>query len=202
MKRFLLSSTALLMTTAMWAQSAQVPVNFEQLEEKAVQRTKISLNKDMIQIALWAIPKQEDTAKLRKVVSNLQGIYIRSYTFENEGDYSPSDLAPLRKTITGSGWNCLVSVHNKKSGEDTDLCLRKDREQILGLAIVHTEPKEVTVVNILGAITAEEFGQLQEYLEGPEINIEKPKPKDKPKDPKDKPRNSKDKPDNDKLEQD
>jgi hypothetical protein len=182
MKRLIQLSTALLIASAIWAQSAQVPIDFEQLEKKASDSTKISLDKDLIQMALWVIPKKPETEKLRKVVSNLQGIYIRSYTFDKEGDYSPSDLAPLRKTITGSGWNCLVSVHNKKTGEDTDLCLRKDKDRILGLAIINAEPKELTVVNILGAITPEEFSQMQEFLDMPEINIEKSKPKDKPKD--------------------
>ena len=184
MKRLIQLSTALLIASAIWAQSAQVPIDFEQLEKKASDSTKISLDKDFIQMALWVIPKKPETEKLRKVVSNLQGIYIRSYTFDKEGDYSPSDLAPLRKTITGSGWSCLVSVHNKKTAEDTDLCLRKDKDRILGLAIINAEPKELTVVNILGAITPEEFSQFQEFLDTPKINIEKPKPKhnDKPKD--------------------
>jgi hypothetical protein len=195
MKPFLQFSTTLLIAAAACAQSAQVPVDFEQLKDKANKTTNISLNKGTIQLALLVIPNKPETAKLRKAISNLQGIYVRSYTFDHEGDYSPSDLEPLRKTITGNGWDCLVSVHNKRKGEDTDLCLRKDKDQILGLAVINAEPKEVTVVNILGAITPEEFGEIQKWFELPEINIEsrpeKPKPSDKPEKskPKDKPRN-------------
>jgi hypothetical protein len=205
MKCFLPLSTTLLMAATMWAQSAQVqsaqvqsaqvPIDFEQLAKKAEQVTRISLDKDAIQMAMWLIPKNGDTAKLRKVIENLQGIYVRSYTFDKDGDFSSSDLDPLRRIITGSGWSCLVSVHKKKTGEDTDLCLRKDKDRILGLAIINAEPKELTVVNILGAITPEEFSQLQEFFDIPTINIEKPQARDKPKDPKDKP--DKGKPDQD-----
>jgi hypothetical protein len=202
MKRFLLSSTALLMTTAIWAQSAQVPIDFEQLAQKADQVTRISLDRDAIRMAMWLIPKDGDTAKVRKVIENLQGIYVRSYTFDKGGDFSSSDLDPLRKIITGSGWSCLVSVHKKKTGEDTDLCLRKDKDRILGLAIINAQPKELTVVNILGAITPEEFSQIQEFFDIPAINIEKPQTKDKPKNPKDKPKNSKDTQDKNKPDPD
>ena len=190
MKRFIQFLPALLMTTAMWAQSAQIPLDFGQLEKKASKATNVSINKSMFDLILRFLPKDDpDADKLRKVLSNLQGIYVRSFDFENEGDYSPGDLAPLRKIITGSGWNCLVSVHNKKTGEDTDFCLRQDKDKILGLAIISAEAKKLTVVNILGAITEDELEMLQGKFGVPEINLgdksSKPKSKDKPKDDED-----------------
>lgn len=187
MKRFLSLLASLLVCTAVHAQSAQISLDFDQLEEKASDVRKVSISRDLIQLALFAIPKGPDTDKARKLISSLQGIYIRSYSFDSAGDYSASDLAPVRKLITGTGWDCVVSVHSKKSAEDTDLCLRKDKDKILGMAILHAEPKELTIVNILGAITPEEFADIQKFLKL-NIEIEKPdKPKMKDKD-KEKPK--------------
>jgi hypothetical protein len=188
MKRLIQFIPVLLMASSMWAQSPQVQLDFEDLEKKASEEVvKINLSRSLIRLALpFLSDKDPDTAKIRKVVSNLQGIYVRSYTFDHEGAYSLSDLEPIRKTITGSGWSCLVSVHNKKSGENTDVCLRQDNDKILGLAILSAEPKKLTIVNILGAISQEEFEMLQGHLGIPEIDIgdktSKPKSKDKPKD--------------------
>jgi Domain of unknown function (DUF4252) len=192
MKRFIPFVPALLLTTAMWAQTPQIRLDFEDLERRAEEgkTVKIDLPKFLIRLALFALPENDpDTAKVRKLVSSLQGIYVRSYEFASEGAYSPSELESIRKTITGSGWTCIVSVHSKKSGENTDVCLRQNNDKILGLAILSAEPKHLTIVNILGSITQEEFETLQGHFGVPKISISdessKPKSKDKPKDDED-----------------
>src|SRR5258708_5906327 len=141
MKRTVQVVPALFLSASLWArQTPQIQLDFPRLAEKASETVNVSLNKGLLQLALMILPKDEpDTAKIRKLVSNLQGIYVRSYEFEKEGEFSIRDLDPLRKTITGTGWNCLVSVHSKKSNADTDVCLRQDGDKILGLAIVATD---------------------------------------------------------------
>ncbi len=183
---------ALLIACALRAQPAKVPLNFEALAEKAVDKLSISIDKDLITLALKFIPKDDpDSEKLRKVLSSLQGIYVKSFEFEQEGVYSSSDLEPIRKLITGTGWSCIVQTHNRRTGEDTDLCLRKDAERVLGLVVISTEPRKLTIVNILGAITAEELSLLQGQAGIPELNISSKPSKSKEKS------DSKKKPDDD-----
>lgn len=74
----------------------------------------------------------------------------------------------------------MVSVHSKKKNEDTDVCLRQDGEKILGLAVVSTEPKKLTIVNILGAVGPEDLALLREFGV-PDVSQAKPA-KDKDKD--------------------
>jgi len=177
------------MTVTLWArQSPQIPLDFPQLAQKATESVDVSLPKSLLSLAASIIPSSDpDAAKIKKLVSNLQGIYVRSYEFEKEGEFSLKDLDPLRKTITGRGWNCLVSIRNKKTNEDTNVCLRQEGEKILGLAILATEPKKLTIVNILGAITPEEINMFQGQFGIPEMNLpakpskNKEKEKDKPK---------------------
>jgi hypothetical protein len=177
---------ALLLTSAAWAkQNPQVPLDFPELAKKSIDTVNVSLPKSLLQLAANFIPPDDaDAAKIKKLISNLQGIFVRSYEFDKEGDFSPRDLDPIRKIITGTGWNCLVSVHSKKNNQDTDVCLRQDGDKILGLAVVSTEPKKLTIVNILGSISPEDLALLRD-LGVPDVTSSKPdksKGKEKEKD--------------------
>jgi hypothetical protein len=186
MKRTLYFAAALLLASAAWAQgSPQVPLDFPELAKKANNVVKVSVSKSMLDLVAGFIPADDaDSAKIKKLASKLQGIFVRSYEFEEAGDFSPHDLDPLRKIITGTGWNCVISVHNKKNNEDTDVCVRQDGDKILGLAVVSTEPKKFTIINVLGPISPEDLALLREFGV-PDISPPKAdKPKDK--DPKDK----------------
>jgi len=185
MKRLLPFAVALLIaplfpTSLAWAkQNPQVPLDFPELAKKAVDTVNVTLPKSLLGLAASIIPSDDpDAAKIKKLLSNLQGIFVRSYEFDKEGDFSPRDLDPIRKIITGTGWNCLISVHSKKNNEDTDVCLRQDGEKILGLAVVSTAPKKFTIVNVLGAISPEDLALLREFGV-PDIDSSSKPPKDK-----------------------
>jgi hypothetical protein len=190
MKRILsLLAVLLMVPMARAKQNPQVPLDFPELAKKAVDTVNVSLPKSLLELAVKFLPSDDpDIAKIRKLVSNLQGIFVRSYEFDKEGDFSPRDLDPIRKIITGTGWNCLISVHNKKTSEDTDVCLRQDGDKVLGLAVVSTKPKKFTIVNVLGSISPEDLALLQEFgvpdVTPPKApkSKEKDKEKDKPED--------------------
>jgi hypothetical protein len=86
----------------------------------------------------------------------LKGIYIRSYTFANPGEYKLSDVDRVRSQL--KGWTKVVSVH--EAGEDTGIYLRNDGEKILGLVVVSAEPMELTVINIVGSLQPEQLKDL------------------------------------------
>jgi len=187
MKRLFSFSAVLLLaplflSSVAWAkQNPQVPLDFPELAKKAIDTVNVSLPKSLLGLAASVIPSDDpDAAKIKKLLSNLQGIFVRSYEFDKEGDFSPRDLDPIRKIITGTGWNCLISVHSKKNSEDTDVCLRQDGEKILGLAVVSTEPKKFTIVNVLGSISPEDLALLREFGV-PDVDSSSKPPKDKAK---------------------
>jgi hypothetical protein len=178
----ILASGLLLAATAAAQQSPQLPLDFPELEKKATDVVNVSLPKSLLDLAARFIPNDEpDSAKIKKLVSNLQGIFVRSYEFDKDGEFSPRDLDPIRKIITGTGWICLVSVHSKRNGEDTDVCLRQDGDKVLGLAVVSTEPRKFTVVNVLGAISPEDFALLKEFGVPEIVKLDKGKSKEKEK---------------------
>lgn len=54
----------------------------------------------------------------------------------------------------------MVHVEEKKSGETTGIYVMEEGGQIVGMAVVAAEPKELTVVNLVGPIDFSQLGNL------------------------------------------
>src|SRR5579872_2433672 len=97
-----------------------------------------------------------DQAKIKKVVAELKGIYVKTYKFEREGAYSESDIESIRKQLEAPGWSRIVGVRSKKDSENAEIFLKTGGPDG-GLAIICANPKELTVVNIVGKIDLDEL---------------------------------------------
>lgn len=52
----------------------------------------------------------------------------------------------------------MVNVEEKKSGETTNIYVMNEGGEAVGMAIVAAEPKELTVVNLVGPIDFSQLG--------------------------------------------
>ena len=130
---------------------------FEPLAAKATEHVEVTLDLSLLQLAVrFMSGKDPDEARVRNLVAGLKGIYIRSYTFANPGEYKLSEVDRVRSQL--KGWTKVVSVH--EAGEDTGIYLRTQGEKILGLVVVSAEPTELTLINIVGSIQPDQLKDL------------------------------------------
>ena len=115
---------------------------------------------------------------LGQLLNGLKGIYVKSFEFETEGQYSAADLESIRSQLRNSAWKQIVSVSSKKEG-GVEVYVMQTGGEISGLALLAAEPKQFTVVNIIGAIDLQKLTELQGNFGVPELGIERPKPKRK-----------------------
>lgn len=147
---------------------ARFPFNLDQLAKDAEESVTVTLDRPLIELALKFLPKNDpETAKIRQAVQGLNGIYVRSFQFKNEGAYSPSLVDSMRKQLIGPGWSRIVEVRGK--GENVDVSLHQDGEKIMGLVIIAAEAKELTVVSINGDIKPEQLSELEGFAGIPHI---------------------------------
>lgn len=164
MKRPLVALSFLLLLPAVSiAQAAKLTLpNFDKLEGKAKESVNITLDGDLLQtagrFAGGAMAGSDPEAA--EVLKGLKGIYIRSFTFDKPNVYSQDDVESVRKQINGPGWSKLVSVHSSEKGEHVDIFMRTDTKEG-GLVILASEPKELTIVNIVGMVDLEKLRKLQ-----------------------------------------
>ena len=149
------------------------------LATKASQTVDVNIDERLMQLtAKFLSSKDDDEAKVKELVNGLKGIYVKSFAFENEGQYTEADLEGIRSQLRTPAWNRIVNVNSKKEGS-VEVYLMQTGEQISGLAVLATDPKEITVVNIIGPVDLDKLTQLEGQFGIPELEIERAKPKRK-----------------------
>jgi hypothetical protein len=98
---------------------------------------------------------------------------VRVFEFDKPGEYSSSDLEPIRSQLRQPGWNKIVGVINRRGGDNVDVHLKYQADNIVGVAIISADPMELTIVNIIGPIDLEKVRQLEGQLGIPKLNLPK-----------------------------
>jgi len=165
--------------TAM-AQNPRIQTSqLDALAAKASQTVDVNIDERLIQLtARFLSSKDRDEAKVKDLVNGLKGIYVKSFEFEAEGQYTEADLEGIRSQLRNTAWNKIVNVKSKKEGT-VEVYLMQVGNQISGLAVLATDPKEITVVNIIGPVDLDKLTQLEGEFGIPELEIERSKPKRK-----------------------
>jgi hypothetical protein len=122
--------------------------------------------------------KDPDEAKIKELVNGLKGIYVKSFEFERDGDYSQADIESIRSQLRNPAWSKVLNVSSKREGS-IEVYLMTTAASVGGLVVVATDLKELTVVNIVGPVDLEKLSQLEGQFGVPELGIETTKPKPK-----------------------
>ena len=154
------------------AQEIKMPVGLDKLAAKASEVVDVSLDGALLQLASrFLSEKDPDEAHVKKLVGGLRGIYVKSFEFEDRDQYKESDVEELRTQLKAPGWSRIVSSRSKRNGDNADIYLKTDAGQISGLAIIVTDPRELTIVNIVGSIRPEDIRDLGGHFGIPKIDI-------------------------------
>jgi hypothetical protein len=167
---FLFVVTAHVVTTA---QTAKLQLDqLDVLANRASETVDVKLDEKLMQTtAKFFSAKDNDDAEIRDLIKNVKGIYVKSFTFEKANEYTPADVDSVMSQLKGGGWNKIIGVTSKKDGDNVDVYLLTLGDQIAGLAVVSAEPKEFTVVNIVGPINLEKLTQLEGSFGVPYLNL-------------------------------
>jgi hypothetical protein len=160
------------------AQTARIQTSgLDHLAAKASETVDVNIDEGLMQLAAKVFnSKDPDEAKVKHLVSGMKGIYVKVFEFEKEGEYVAADLESIRVQLRGPGWNKIVNVRSKKGG-NVDVYLMTSGSQVLGLAVLAADAKEIAVVNILGNIDLEKLSDLEGQFGVPDLGIEKPRRK-------------------------
>jgi hypothetical protein len=162
------------------AQDARIQTSqLDALTARASETVDVNIDASLMQMtAKFLSGKDPDEAKVKDLVNGLKGIYVRSFEFETEGQYSASDLESIRSQLRNPAWAKIVNINSKKEGS-VEVYLMHTAGQISGLTVLATDPKEFTIVNIVGPVDLEKLSDLEGNFGVPVLGIEYPKTKRK-----------------------
>jgi hypothetical protein len=172
----------ILLGTTATAMAQKIETNqLDALATKASETIDVNIDESLIQLsAKFLSSKDPDEKKVKDIVNGLKGIYVKSFEFELEGQYSDADLESIRLQLRNPSWHRIVNIRSKKSGS-IEVYLMQVGEQISGLAVLASEAKEVTIVNIVGPVDLEKLSELEGQFGVPVLGIEQSLPTPKRK---------------------
>ena len=166
---------AILMVAALvplWAQEIKLPANLDALSAKAVESVDVTLDGTMLRLAAKFADKDDMNGDVKKVLAGLEGIYVRSYQFAGEGEYDKADVDAVRTQFQSAAWSRIVGVRSKRHGDNVDVYFKiAGNGTSGGIVVICAEPKELTIVNIVGTIDPAQLSHLGGQFHIPALDM-------------------------------
>jgi hypothetical protein len=175
--------TVMLVPVVSAAQGSQGPrlvlPDFDHLAKRASESVNLSLDTSLLSLAAGFLDGNDpDEQSVKEFVGGLRGIYVRSFDFDADREWSESDIEPVRRQLSGGAWTRLMGVRSKRENADVEVYLALDGQKVQGLALVVAGARNLTIVNIVGSIDLERLRKLEGQLGIPKLGIEKRDKKD------------------------
>jgi hypothetical protein len=144
-------------------------LDFPALAERASESTDVTLDGPMLRLAAKFLNDHDaDEHQARDLIKSLTGIYVHSYEFDHEGEYDRSLVDKVRAQL-GPNWKPMVTVRSKFK-ENVDIYLDMRGDNVGGLLIISAEPRELTLVNLVGPIDIDKLASLDGEFGIPHIS--------------------------------
>lgn len=154
---------ALLTSAAALAQdNSHFPVILQKkLAARASNYTEVDLNRQMLAFASHFMDKNDkDDAAVRNMIQKLNGVYVRTYEFSKPGEYTAADVEAIRRQFQNSAWAPMVRDHSKDGSSNSDIYMKTEGGEILGMFILNAEPRELDFVYISGPINLNDLSAM------------------------------------------
>jgi hypothetical protein len=150
--------------------------DFSALADKATEEVDISLDTGLLGLAARFMDDDDGEQKaVKDLLSNLKGIYVRSFEFDSAGQYNRADLDAIRRQFSDPGWHRQVGVRSRREGTNVDIYVWMDGKKPGGIAVLAAEPRQLTIVNLIGAIDLDALRRLDGELGMPKLDLERKK---------------------------
>jgi hypothetical protein len=138
---------------------------FPQTQKQATQAVDLTIGSLALSLSSAFIDSNDEQgAALKKTLQGLKSVHIRSYAFSSDFVYPQAEIDELRRQLSQPGWSAVVQVHDRNKNENVDIYLAHDEHAARGVAIIATNPRELTIVNIVGAVELNQVSALRKMF--------------------------------------
>ena len=149
--------------------SAQPPQltlpDFEHLQARAIESVDIHVGAFPLWLAAHFMGEDDpEDVEARAVIKGLRGVHVRSYEFDSDDAYSREDVEKVRRQQ-------VVRIRDRDKRADVVVFIATDGEKINGIAVIASEPREFTIVHVVGNIDVDKLARLQGSLGVPHLDL-------------------------------
>jgi hypothetical protein len=146
-------------------QGPRLQLNFlDRLANEADEVVDVTIDPATLQTAAGLLPggKSNDGAAWKTLIGGITGIYVKSFEFSRDGGYTDADVERVRGQLK-EPWTRSVTIRSRKDRELVEVYFWKNGPETGGLAVVVAEPRELTIVNVVGRVDMKTLGALQGF---------------------------------------
>ncbi len=145
------------------------------LEAKASETVDVNVESPLLQIIPKLVFGGQSVAEktMRELVAGLKGVFVRHYEFEKSGAFTESDLDAVRSQVRS--WSKIVGIRSKRGGETVEVHTLMDGSKITGLLILAVEPRQLTLVNVVGPVDLEKLIEMARHFGWLDLELDKAK---------------------------
>lgn len=149
--------------------------SLERLGPKAAEAVNIDIDGFLIKFAGSVLSEEDaDERAVKEFVAGLRGVYVRSYEFKAEGQFTEADVSGVREQLRAPGWSRIMDVKSRGLDfGDAEVYVASAGGRVQGLTLLVVEPKEVTVINIVGDVDLDKIKKIDADLRLPRIRIKR-----------------------------
>ncbi|MEO8063316.1 MAG: DUF4252 domain-containing protein [Pseudomonadota bacterium] len=148
--------------------------SFNHLRDKANDSVNLTIGGPLLRFVSRIAASDDDADPEQKAAVNIlkeiSSVTVRSFSFDEEGAYSMADIDAVRAQLNAPGWTRLVEQHKREPKEDTDVFMCLEDGKIKGIAVITSEPREFTIVNVIGNIDIDKLAKLEGEFGIPRIS--------------------------------
>ena len=154
--------------------------SLERLGTKAAEAVNIDIDGFLIRFAGSVLSEKDaDERAVKEFVTGLKGVYVRSYEFKADGQFTEADVSAVREQLRAPAWSRVMDVKTRGLDfGDAEVYLATAGGRVQGLTLLVVEPKEVTVINIVGDVDLDKIKKIDSDLRLPRIHINRKKKSD------------------------
>lgn len=141
------------------------------LESSADEVVEVALDGELLRLAAGLVAADDTGAdpEVHALLGQLRGVYVNSYLFDAEGAYDRGIVGRLRGDL-GAGWQRMVNVRSRDR-ENVEVWVRPAAGRFDGLVVLAAEPRELTVVQLVGPVDLDTLAGLEGQLGVPRLGL-------------------------------
>jgi hypothetical protein len=151
---------------SVWGQELDLSF-LKDIEDKAKEATNITLGKEQMQLISGL--SGSSGVDLKTLAAGLEMVQVKVLEFDKEGMFRMADMETLRNKVKGADMVPVISVREKNGF--TEILMRKGPKGNRGFVILAAEPRELTIVNIVGELDLSSLGKLSGKFGIPNVSM-------------------------------
>ena len=148
------------LAATVWAQ--QFKFNLEHLASKASDSVDVSLNSSLLAVRGQVLRRQGSRRGQGQEADrgHHRASTSRASSSSKDGGYLPADLEKVRSQLKAPEWSRIVGVKSSGESENIEVWVRNENGKVSGVAILASEPRQLTVANLVGNVDLDSLADL------------------------------------------